>query len=533
MTEPVPVPITSTTNKVDLMSSLMGGGTTATDEEDLFGGLPLPIGTAAAVEAVESPPIPDAAAVLHVPPPIMTNPNPLEEAAGVMQHTNSNNASVVQQQLEGGDGGMNGTETSTEPPVLMTPLNVNETTLSFPPIPPSMPPPPPPSAVAAEIEPPPLAAAVTTAVSSSLLSASGLLGNMKTTPAGLLTTSDTDGGGGGGGLFDDIDAQEEQERVLQQEQLRRLEQERRLQAERIEQERQQAEAAAARLAEEQRQRMHEEEQRQRIQQQQQQQEAERLRHQQLHDQMQSIHLGSAAPIMAAPYGGGGSGGYPPPAQPNMAQQHPPIYTNTSAHANVNGPGGGGGYPSPHANYYPNVAPPPQSQSQQPPSQPHFSAPDNASSRYYHPTILPNPTTGMHTGMTMAPPSSPMGSQGANVGGGIPSHTLNQTSAVALNNPYRPTPPPVVPPGFYTKVLVTEPLLLQSAPALFGLGQPPHWSYQVTTELSAASGTGTGTGGVWMVRRRFRHVVALEDRLREDCPGAILPPRYVCLCAIRQ
>ena len=91
----------------------------------------------------------------------------------------------------------------------------------------------------------------------------------------------------------------------------------------------------------------------------------------------------------------------------------------------------------------------------------------------------------------------------------------------INNGNLAQPPPQQQPFLYAKVSVTEPLLLQTAPALFGLGQPPHWSYQLTTELQQG-------GGLWMVRRRFRHVVALEDRLREDCPGAILPPRYVCL-----
>jgi hypothetical protein len=121
------------------------------------------------------------------------------------------------------------------------------------------------------------------------------------------------------------------------------------------------------------------------------------------------------------------------------------------------------------------------------------------SRYYQPAVLGSATAGMH-----------------GVGGS------NRTSPQLRSShsmPHRPAPQ-AVQPGLYSKVVVTEPLLLQSAPALFGLGQPPHWSYQVTTELAS------GQGGVWMVRRRFRHVVALEDRLRDDCPGAILPPRYV-------
>jgi hypothetical protein len=98
-------------------------------------------------------------------------------------------------------------------------------------------------------------------------------------------------------------------------------------------------------------------------------------------------------------------------------------------------------------------------------------------------------------------------------------------------------------ALYGKVLVSEPMLIQS-PSIFGLSQPPHWSYQVCTQLPAPPNSNSsnnnnnggnnggnnnnngGGGGVWLVRRRFRHAVSLEDRLRQDCPGAILPPRYV-------
>jgi hypothetical protein len=68
---------------------------------------------------------------------------------------------------------------------------------------------------------------------------------------------------------------------------------------------------------------------------------------------------------------------------------------------------------------------------------------------------------------------------------------------------------------YTKIAVTEPMLIQTQNFL--LSSPPYWSYQVTSSLSNNQGT-------WLVRRRFRHIVALEDRLRQSCPGCILPPR---------
>jgi hypothetical protein len=83
------------------------------------------------------------------------------------------------------------------------------------------------------------------------------------------------------------------------------------------------------------------------------------------------------------------------------------------------------------------------------------------------------------------------------------------------------PPPTAP---FSKVIVSDPLLISSSGAsLFGLRQPPYWSYQIQTTF-APSGVNAPMGN-WLVRRRFRHVVALEERLRQECPGAILPPRY--------
>lgn len=55
------------------------------------------------------------------------------------------------------------------------------------------------------------------------------------------------------------------------------------------------------------------------------------------------------------------------------------------------------------------------------------------------------------------------------------------------------------------------------PGLFGT--PPHWTYSVTTLPKQGH-----PGSVIVVRRRFKHFVALEERLREACPGSILPPR---------
>jgi hypothetical protein len=125
-------------------------------------------------------------------------------------------------------------------------------------------------------------------------------------------------------------------------------------------------------------------------------------------------------------------------------------------------------------------------------------------------------------------SAGMNSTSSNGGGGnryyqpaqrpLTSAGLHQSPAsVQARIIYQPQP---IANPIYSKVLVTEPMLV-SSPTVFLMSQAPHWSYQVSTELSVP---GSGT---WLVRRRFRHVVALEDRLRLECPGAILPPRYVC------
>lgn len=71
------------------------------------------------------------------------------------------------------------------------------------------------------------------------------------------------------------------------------------------------------------------------------------------------------------------------------------------------------------------------------------------------------------------------------------------------------------PPLYINIRVTEPMLIQTQSFL--ISSPPYWSYQITSQLA-------GNQGTWLVRRRFRHVVALEDRLRQACPGSIIPPR---------
>jgi len=109
---------------------------------------------------------------------------------------------------------------------------------------------------------------------------------------------------------------------------------------------------------------------------------------------------------------------------------------------------------------------------------------------------------LHPGSSVPSPSGPRmqnSAQNANLG---------SMRKVALVKPQE------VPP-LYLDIRVTEPMLIQTQSFL--ISSPPYWSYQITSQLSRNLGT-------WMVRRRFRHVVALEDRLRQACPGSIIPPR---------
>ena len=368
----------------------------------------------------------------------------------------------------------------------------------------------------------------TTATTASLLATSGL----------LVRENGTDGGGGGG-LFDDID--------------------------------QQAEAAAAAAAAEEAQRQANaavvEAQRRAAEAQQQQQaavaaqeEAERIRRQQVQDQMQSIHLGGPMPPQNMSYGGGlgvqqqpfyNNGGYPQPQQQQQQQQ----FQQPQSQYNMYPPQPPNPYQQPYlpqqqqqqqnqmnvppqqqdmnaaVKHIPNAAlyQDPNTMSQQQQQQYHQPPPMNHQtndSRYYQPSMIGSPTAGMYNGVTPSQ-MSPHPPQSNNT-------NINNMHHPPVTMMMQPTRPLAVAPGFYNRILVTEPLLLQtSAGGLFGIGQQPHWSYQITTELNpnmAASQQQPSPGpGVWMVRRRFRHVVALEDRLRDDCPGAILPPRYVPFC----
>jgi hypothetical protein len=91
---------------------------------------------------------------------------------------------------------------------------------------------------------------------------------------------------------------------------------------------------------------------------------------------------------------------------------------------------------------------------------------------------------------------------------VPNMSLGNVRKINLIKPADVAP-------LYTDIRVTEPMLIQTQSFL--ISSPPYWSYQITSQLA-------NNQGAWHVRRRFRHVVALEDRLRAACPGSILPPR---------
>lgn len=99
------------------------------------------------------------------------------------------------------------------------------------------------------------------------------------------------------------------------------------------------------------------------------------------------------------------------------------------------------------------------------------------------------------------------------------HSASSTSSSSSNMMIRPPSRTITAPTStdspYSVIRVTEPMLVASGGLFIN---SPYWSYQVETSLK-------DTRGHWLVRRRFKHVVALEDRLRQECPGSILPPRY--------
>lgn len=75
---------------------------------------------------------------------------------------------------------------------------------------------------------------------------------------------------------------------------------------------------------------------------------------------------------------------------------------------------------------------------------------------------------------------------------------------------------------YGKIRVIDPILIGSH-GIFGKGI--YWSYSITTNIMRSVEDQRNSDlEVTKVRRRFRHFVTLEERIRDECPGAILPPR---------
>mmetsp|Transcript_7908 Transcript_7908/g.10876 ORF Transcript_7908/g.10876 Transcript_7908/m.10876 type:complete len:859 (-) Transcript_7908:378-2954(-) len=112
----------------------------------------------------------------------------------------------------------------------------------------------------------------------------------------------------------------------------------------------------------------------------------------------------------------------------------------------------------------------------------------------------------------------------NVGGVVPAQPAPRTDPSASPASAAAAAPPPVPAfqPFYGLVTVADPILVQGSGLFAG---PPHWTYGITVRMNQGSrSNGPNGGGAIQVRRRFRHFVALEERLRLACPGAILPPR---------
>jgi len=366
--------------------------------------------------------------------------------------------------------------------------------------------------------------------SKSLLMNSGLLG-MASGGGNDETTDNTRGGGGGGGLFDDIDEEEETKAKAAAEEERKK-QEAAVEAEKQRQQ-QEAAAAAAALAQQQQQQKQQQQKQQHMQQPTQQQYSMEARMQGMHlydnamqhsqqmqqnsqmihqqqpgqmtdpsNQMQQQNQGQMMPDQQQQSGMQ----HPRMQQQQQQQQQPPSQISAPGvmYRDHSGLDGGINNPAGFADH--------SAAMQQPGIMGQSTMNNPASpSRFYHPGQQPVPTAGMHNS-TMSPSQQPASSLYGGGGGGSSVMPQQRYLAMAI------TKPPDVP-TWYGKVTINDPMLLQAPSKLFNMvSAPPHWSYQVTTEIRGQPPS------VWMVRRRFRHVVALEDRLRHECPGAILPPR---------
>mmetsp|Transcript_13576 Transcript_13576/g.24545 ORF Transcript_13576/g.24545 Transcript_13576/m.24545 type:complete len:742 (-) Transcript_13576:137-2362(-) len=343
------------------------------------------------------------------------------------------------------------------------------------------------------------APSVAPVVVTSKLSTSGLL---ESSSSGLFGDDDdgAGGGGGGSGLFDDVDAEAERK------------------------ERQQRMEAADALAQ---QKMQEEQRRQR--------EAELAQQLQLGSQQQqfqqNISMESNVDIMHelnlndnnGEFMGMGMGlggeipkSPPPAAAPPMPAQY---------------------------QQYPYQPPPPQQQQQQQQQQGVMNA---MAGSYYYSTTGAGQMTGQPTQTATArrqhAPPQPSVLAGMHVGhdvnlggvapppAGTAAHSPSKYHSGQANN-FPPAPSAItnyVPAApfdpRYGRIVVNDPMLIQGSGLFAG---PPHWTYLVTVHSKNAKSPQKQSQPqppLSAVRRRFRHFVALEDRLRTSVPGAILPPR---------
>lgn len=116
-------------------------------------------------------------------------------------------------------------------------------------------------------------------------------------------------------------------------------------------------------------------------------------------------------------------------------------------------------------------------------------------------------------------------QTQNVNGGLMQSHMMQSQYVYSTQPSARPPLVYEPESFepvFGPISVTDPLLVQS-PGMFA--GPPHWTYAVVVrDVKTIQGQNEFSAVVSTTRRRFKHFVALEERLRVECPGCILPPK---------
>jgi len=193
--------------------------------------------------------------------------------------------------------------------------------------------------------------------------------------------------------------------------------------------------------------------------------------------------------------------------------------------------------------YPYQPPPAQQPPQQQPQQPQGVMNAMAGSYYYSTTGAGQMTGQPAQTTTPRKPTTPQPSvlagmhvgHDVNLGGvapspaGVNTHSPTKYHSGLVNN-FPPAPSAItnyVPANpfdpLYGKVVVNDPMLIQGSGLFAG---PPHWTYLVTVYSKTAlpQNQSQPQPPLSAVRRRFRHFVALEDRLRSSVPGAILPPR---------